>query len=377
MEKQGSFRCITLLRAVACLLVLWSHTAGMWPAFLNFKSRGLEFVQANINRPLGISQNFGFLGVAIFFFVSGFIISHASQNETRRAFLIKRLLRIYPPFIVAVLLMLACAYAYWQLTGAIILLPDLDLLGIKDVLLAMSLGNYLVPGGKYMVIVAWTLCIELIFYALVWAVLPLLQRRPGRALLLMSVLSVVCISLGPRLGETFALLAAVVAFLPALIGGACTYFLYAGRLRTPHFLALLLFNYGAFIHGLRVYKPAELDAGSQYAISLVYGYAIFVIALLLEEKLALPRPVELVARISYSLYLTHYTVSSVLGVLLIRRIGFITTLPLIAGVALLLSYLSWRYVEEPSRRLARRLAGPRLAAPAPPLAREEPAGAPS
>jgi peptidoglycan/LPS O-acetylase OafA/YrhL len=47
----------------------------------------------------------GHLGVGIFFLVSGFIISHVAEKETRAEFVVKRVLRIWPTLTIAVFLM--------------------------------------------------------------------------------------------------------------------------------------------------------------------------------------------------------------------------------------------------------------------------------
>ena len=85
------YEFINYLRVFAMVSVAWPHlVANMnpeWPV--------LHLVQWMINRPLHLIQNFGALGVSIFFVISGFL---AAENlEQSGKFLKKKFIRIYIP----------------------------------------------------------------------------------------------------------------------------------------------------------------------------------------------------------------------------------------------------------------------------------------
>lgn len=96
--QPDSFANISLLRAIAALMVVYDHLFCIVP-LRHFGSAAFPapVVQEYISTPLGIIQDFGWLGVAIFFLVSGFIISHVAMRENRVEFIVKRVFRIYPP----------------------------------------------------------------------------------------------------------------------------------------------------------------------------------------------------------------------------------------------------------------------------------------
>lgn len=97
------FFFLDFLRAGAAWLVVYSHIIAEYPKQNGLSLPFVEKVDAYINVPLGIIQNFGWLGVCIFFLISGFVITHVSMRESPAEFFIKRIFRIYPMLIIAVL----------------------------------------------------------------------------------------------------------------------------------------------------------------------------------------------------------------------------------------------------------------------------------
>lgn len=94
----------------------------------------------------------GGAGVVVFFLVSGYIITHVLQTERTIEFLIKRAFRIYPLYVLAVLVQYAPFAVNGYAPSFSILLPQLLLLG--DVF-----GTPYTLNG-----VEWTLRVELAFY---------------------------------------------------------------------------------------------------------------------------------------------------------------------------------------------------------------------
>ena len=153
---------LVILRAVCCLLIIYGHLiADQNPQW---------FVVPLINRyltdPLGVLSNLGFLAVGIFFLISGFIITHVAQRETRTDFVIKRVFRIFPPFLVVVFFLAAL--------GRICNVPEIAAMSGADVLREASLFD----SSFELVGPSWTLVIEVMFYALAAVLLPMFRSRP-------------------------------------------------------------------------------------------------------------------------------------------------------------------------------------------------------
>jgi peptidoglycan/LPS O-acetylase OafA/YrhL len=359
-NKPTEIRFLVALRGIACLLVVWDHLVGIWTDKFAINFAPLTLVRTYITKPLGIIQDFGYLGVVLFFFVSGFIITHVAQRENRLTFFVKRVLRIYPPLIISIVLIALCYRAYLSfgliessIGSHLIYDPAIASLPVADITLAMTLLNYFRVHQNPVNGVAWTLVIEMIFYALCFCILPLLRRSPRIAALTLTLVSLLITIVARKFGPHFFLFAASASYLPLLLIGQATYFLWNKQFGKSWFVLSAISNYVVFIYSVQSIHPEFYPAENSYAISSLYGYLFFLVLLLLNAQLVIPKPLGFYSKISYSLYLYHAVSGYLVLGILYPFIGYVPAL-LFALVAVTgLSYLSWRYVEEPSQQLAR------------------------
>ncbi|MHA2903166.1 acyltransferase family protein [Ralstonia mannitolilytica] len=125
----------------------------------------------------------GGTGVVVFFLVSGYIITHVLQKEDTVEFVIKRLFRIYPLFVAAVLIEYALDLHHGVPRGKWNLLMQLSLMG--DFTTTPGVLNS----------VDWTLRIEVLFY-LFMAVLSALKIVRGDGRVLACVFLTATVALG-------------------------------------------------------------------------------------------------------------------------------------------------------------------------------------
>ncbi|MEO6725174.1 MAG: acyltransferase family protein [Blastocatellia bacterium] len=90
------------LRGIASLAVCWFHLTNGNPAFLP-------------DGWLKLSGKFGWLGVEMFFVISGFIIPFSMRRAGYSIgdfprFILKRIVRLDPPYLVAIVLTIGLAY---------------------------------------------------------------------------------------------------------------------------------------------------------------------------------------------------------------------------------------------------------------------------
>ncbi|NUU35664.1 acyltransferase [Pseudomonas sp. C2B4] len=346
-----SFSNITLLRAVASLMVVYDHLFSMVPV-KNFGSPAfpVSFVQTAIDNPLGIIQDFGWIGVAIFFIVSGFIITHVSMRESQTEFLVKRIFRIYPPLILAVLI--ACAMTY---------ITTNQTFSFWEIISAFTLTNYWTYPQIVILGVAWTLAIEIIFYAFTFVLLPILKNNPCAAIII-QVAVVFCVyAVRGKFGNEFFLFAACVAYLPYLIVGQVTYFLYSKVIGLKVFFALLILLYAAILAGIQLIHVIFLPANNSYLINFSYAYFIFIMLLVFKDRVKVPQFVHRLADSSYSIYLLHGTIGGAVIVLVAKYTSnhsapviFITSLAA-AALSILVAWIFFLLVEKPSIKVARSL----------------------
>ena len=339
------------LRGIAILLVLLCHV-------------GIPGAEA------------GFIGVDVFFVLSGFLITGlliADREQTGGirlgAFYARRVRRILPAAVVVVA---------GTLLAAELLLSPLDVprvaddglaavLSLSNVRFALESTDYFAPMDPSPLLHYWSLAVEEQFY-LVWPLMLLVAARLGRPRLAMAVVA------GLVLVGSFVLSVGVTD-----ASGPWAYYslptrawqLAAGgllALAAPSFGWLrgrLAAGVGWLGVGLLAAALASIDPTTGYpglAALLPTAGAVAIIAsgggARSPGALALAHaPLRWLGRISYSLYLWHWPILILGPVALgLTRAEDGTTgaeLPVRLGlvaVAILVSAVSWRFVEEPFRR---------------------------
>lgn len=149
------------LRILAACLVMFFHL-GYW-SWANPRSRGAIILEGAAQFPqLAPYAWWGWVGVEIFFVISGFVIAYSSAQVSFGRFVRSRFLRLFPAILV-------CA----TITFAIIVATDL--LPFSRALQAYWRTLVIWPFGGWLDNVYWTLSVELTFYCLV-AILLLIGR---------------------------------------------------------------------------------------------------------------------------------------------------------------------------------------------------------
>jgi peptidoglycan/LPS O-acetylase OafA/YrhL len=336
---QGKYRSdIDGLRAVAVIAVLLHHLkAGLLPG--------------------------GYVGVDIFFVISGFLITSQVFSEVRRnAFSLKgfyqrRINRIVPA--------LATVLLATVIVGAFILSPVdlvrlnvsalLSLLGVSNIYIWVKYGNYFAADASEAPLLhTWSLGIEEQFYVIWPLFIVLLYRLAPRYVLPVLAIGVV-LAVGVSEYATGVFATAAYYLLPTrffelMLGGLLAIYLHQPRVigkLAGHAFALA----GYLLIGFSLFA---LNANSTFpginALIPCLGAALLILAGSGERhsRLLTSRPMVFIGLISYSLYLWHWPLIAFLNYLEIP-----IDLPvgaLLIGASVLLSWLSWRYVEVPFRR---------------------------
>lgn len=347
---------------MAALLVVYDHLVGMWLQWRKVEFAPASFMQRWVFEPLHVMQHGGALGVALFFLLSGFVISLAAQHETRWVFVRRRFLRIYPPLwasILFILLLFAVLRTGLALADHGLLSHIFVPIGLQTapdiwhVLGSLSLLNYLL-GWPPINGVAWTLIIEMLFYLWVALCLPLWQRWPRLALGL-SCLALAILQRNAHAGAHVFLLSVNGVYAGYLLLGATWYFWWSGRIGRFFFGVISLVLWGLFLHGVGAIVAQPPFTLSDYAISYAFAWLLFAWVLSLHQRWKPARPWLWLGQISYSLYLYHGAVGLVFLDLLQPTLGFPSALLAALTLAFLLSYTAWRWIELPSQQLGHRL----------------------
>jgi peptidoglycan/LPS O-acetylase OafA/YrhL len=306
-EKKFYLQQVDYIRAFASLAVALFHLGGKTLPVLKY----------------------GWLGVQMFFLLSGFIICWAiPKTYTWRMagkFLTKRLLRIEPPYIISILLALV-VHDIWVTDD------HLDWMNILTHL--AYLNNFI--GKPYLSPVYWTLGVEFQYYLFIALCFPFIRSRWGVWFLL-----AVCV-----IPVSMTIPGAILFHVFPLFALGILYYLYIMRMKGIK--ELLLF--GMVIAAISIYTAGWLATFA----------GLLALAILIMPLRSHP-VVSFLSKISFSLYLTHDMIGSNLVVYLgqhLPRSFFFKSLEFFAGivVSILFAYLFYRFIEEPSLRLSKRIA---------------------
>ena len=122
---------------------------------------------------------------------------------------------------------------------------------------------------------------------------------------------------------------------------------------TAQYAGLAIATYAVTVYGIRTIHTTFLPADNSYMVSFMYAFLVFVIGLLLEAIIRVPRFMQLTADMSYSLYLFHGFVGFFVLDLLTPQLNLTLAIALTFAVILGVAFLSYRWVERPSQALAR------------------------
>lgn len=341
------FGFLDVLRGSASLLVVWDHIFSIWPHYNNINIGFVTIVQNFVNKPLGLIQDFGWLGVVLFFLISGFVITHVAQRETPREFITKRVLRIYPILSLAVLASIALTPSLWEKAT------------LTSTIANMTLLNYIMVPQVVLLGVAWTLAIEMIFYALVLLLFPL-RTSPILSILAILTLTASITYFSKSFGNSFFLFAVTASYVPYLVTGQVFYFLlHAKSLRFPTAILLLAITYACLLYGISSFHPHTLPVENSYLLSYVFAAAIFLLAFAANDQLTPGRIITILSEHSYALYLFHGAIGFWVLDHLVPVVGFYpAVLVALAAIAMAVG-LVHAMIEKPMLKLARKVVPPK------------------
>lgn len=316
---------VDALRGLAALAVAWFHFTNGNPNFL-------------ADGALKSSGNLGWLGVEVFFVISGFVLPLAMrvagyQLSDFPRFLGRRLVRLEPPYLASIVVVLALAWLSSKAPGFAGQPWSLD--GVQVV---AHLGYFSgMLGMGWLNPVYWTLAIELQFYLLVGLTYGLIMNEH----LLIRKLSLLA-------WLTFSVTITSGLFVPHYLGlfglGLVTLWLQEGFLDRREYLIIC------------------------FSISLVlawqHGFPVAIAGLLAAWTIAWVRlervpGLTLLGMLSYSFYLLHVPIGGRVVNLGVRFADQVWSQILVLGLAVLLSlfaaWLLYRYVERPAMTWATRI----------------------
>lgn len=287
------YRSLDLWRGFAALWVLVFHGFNVW----------LEAQPDLLPRWLGGFIHHGWLGVHVFFVVSGYCITERIVREHAAGgaglgFMADRMLRLYPPYWATLLLVGVISIAGALAKGQAVAHPGTLPVGNEWFLTIFTVEPWFARPSY--LLVAWSLAFEIGFYLLAAAGLALARwaRRPWVGFAWGAVWG--AIGLLPGVGDWVPLL----AFWPHFALGGIVWLLLHRVGSAPRRLALGILLFGAICAA-----GWSQPAGLRFQLQFACGCALLLLALRpWDDRLAnFPglRWLGWVGTFSYSLYLIH------------------------------------------------------------------------
>lgn len=245
----------------------------------------------------------GAMGVVIFFLVSGYIIPYVLQRESTFEFYLKRVFRIYPLYISAIVIEMVLDY----FNGTD--LPPLGVFLPRILLLGDFFNTPLALAG-----VEWTLRIEILFYVFMGIIKKIGFIQRGNVVTALFLIISYVIAHVPAYPKTedfhngyFSL------YFMFLFIGAVIFFV--DRKLVNRTFALISIIIMLYWHLTLMMEVAPSWGRSNYAL---IGTAIFLGSCLLKDKFHENKECHLVSELTYSIYLFHNWLLPYLGLLVAK-----------------------------------------------------------
>ncbi len=292
---------------------------------------------------------YGYLGVNLFFLISGYVIAWSAEGRTAIEFAVARFVRIYPGFVVCM-----------TISALVLVLA-------ADPQLPASLGQYIANlaifspalGQPFIDGVYWSIVLELVFYgwvaiAIVTGVFASLRLEFIAAMLIASAIN------EGFVGSGALRLVLLTDFAPLFALGMLTQYIHSrGVSPESMLLAIAAFaltfanatigrDWMAAHYGVALPNDALIIANAA-------NVALFLAALAVGPRVGSSAVTIAIGGLTYPLYLLHQHIGYVAIPKLAPWLGTVGAAFAVIGAMLIASWLVWRLVERPVQPVLKRL----------------------
>jgi peptidoglycan/LPS O-acetylase OafA/YrhL len=160
------FKQIDVLRGIAAILVVFFHLTG----------------SSDLSKTTATYGHYGWTGVQMFFVISGFVLPYSLHRSGYKLknfgiFLIKRIIRIYPAYLAAIIISLILTVLTHREVASVITIIS-HLVFLNSILGLTGISA-----------VFWTLAIEVQFYLLIGLAYPIVIKNNSSSLVFIIILT--------------------------------------------------------------------------------------------------------------------------------------------------------------------------------------------
>jgi len=335
----GRVGVLDLLRLLAALAVVFFH--------LGFRGRTLEFTDFSLPDWEPVLK-YGYLGVQVFFVISGFVIAYSAEGRAPMQFAIARFARIYPMFVLCMtltfLVIINFGAPYMSATTS---------QWVANLIVKPELLGQEAMDGSY-----WSIFYEIVFYGWIFALMALGLFKRSMYPVIIAVWLVVSVIDRMFFGSSlmrYLLLTDQSGFFCA---GLVLYAAFRDGYTPRNLLLIGLSIAVAMYQSVELAQWNRVHYATSYsdivvALSCLVIVAIIAVAIRIRQTF-LPQWIMLaLGGLSYPLYLLHqhigYVILNNFAAAATSNMMIVATVLLLIGI----SYLFWRFIDRPAQQLVK------------------------
>jgi exopolysaccharide production protein ExoZ len=346
-QRGGYLHGLDALRVIASVAVVYAHTVH-W-----FLARGrehwlLSWVERDLVAALHLNQKLSFLGVSTFLVVSGVVVTHVADRERPGQFLWRRISRIAPLFFTVSVLAWCMINLGWYASES-----GQRSMGVLDLLGSFIFWGFFSTPEVILLVVTWTLLIQVVFYAYVAATIPLLRNRPWIPPAAAAALVCLLVSLSTGLAGPWHRVNVIVAFFPVLCIGQLISLVRTGKVHPVAGTALGVVHFGLFTWAEKIGRSSYWGTSHPRTLALVV--LIVLVVMSMNGPISRSEVIRGWSSRTYAIYLVHMLCMYPVLDGLLPVVGADVSLLLALALTALVAEVLHRFVEMPANRWIRGL----------------------
>lgn len=298
-----------------------------------------------ICNPLEVIQDFGALGVAIFFLISGFLAYNSQEHKVHKMSesLLKKLKRLFIPLLGGMIICFAVLKVYEKFFGN----TYWSGFSIKEWLECTLLINYVKGTPNVINGVLWYLVPLIVFYILINTIQTFIKNDVF-FILIYGIILIVIIGLFPNFNSLTPF-----AYMPLF--GTIVYLFFEKDWRFTKTIFSLRYIYCLMVLSFKMFLPGYYS-GNNYLVSFIYGFLLFSICVSIESRFKKPVAIiDFFSKISYSFYIMHSIIGGfAMTILEMKGINFSVCFVVGVTVSVVASYINWNLFENKLFKLLNR-----------------------
>lgn len=327
---------LDILRLVAALAVVAFHYLFRGTVGEGFLENGYPEAA-----PFAI---YGYLGVNLFFLISGFVIAWSAEGRSWQDFAIARFSRVYPGFVICMTISFVVLYA----SSDALLTATLPQYGANLLMFSPVLKQPFIDG------VYWSIVLELIFYG--WVALALLTGIYARWKLELAAIWLAIVVINEYvIGSEALRFLFITEYAPLFIAGMMMHHIIIhGWSRKVIGLAAV-----AFLLSCELMRIGQIWMQENYGLSIPFAnlviastliYGLLIVGVVLRPYLKTSSITLMLGGLTYPLYLLHQNIGYVAINAVAPSAGRWAAVAAVTVVALVVSWVIWQFGEKPARK---------------------------